>query len=250
MNLDSYLAAIRDDARRTAACLESGDLAAPIAGCPDWDLRTLAVHLGSVHRWATQAIQQRCAPTMNGASTPAPETTGAELAAWLRLGSEILADVLATTPLQSDTWHPFPLEQKAWVWSRRQTHETAVHRWDAEMATLGSSTFDPAVAADGLHEFFEMLLPRTLVREGATAPDVSLHVHCTDDGLTEGAGEWILWGENGVYRMEAVHRKGDAALRGTAADLLLAVMGRTDSGNLDIVGDSEAVTAWLALPGL
>lgn len=250
MNLDSYLAAIRDDARRTAACAESGDLAAPIAGCPDWDLRTLVVHLGSVHRWATHAIQQGAAPAMINVASPEPDATGEDLAAWLRLGAGVLADVLATTPLDANTWHPFPLEHKAWVWSRRQTHETAMHRWDAEFATLGSSTLDPVVAADGLHEFFEMLLPRTLFREGGTAPDMSLHVHCTDEGLADGAGEWIMWGENGEYRMEAVHRKGDAALRGSAADLLLAVMGRTDSAGLDIIGDRNAATAWLALPGL
>ncbi|MFK7916732.1 MAG: maleylpyruvate isomerase family mycothiol-dependent enzyme [Ilumatobacter sp.] len=245
MNLDSYLGAIRDDAQRTAACAERSDLSTPITGCPGWDLRTLVVHLGWVHRWATQAIQQCSAPAAAEISTPNADATGAELAAWLRLGSGILADVLATTRLDAATWHPFPLEQRAWVWSRRQTHETAMHRWDAEFATLGASTLDAEVAADGLHEFFEMLLPRSLQRSDSSIPDSSLHIHCTDDGLAQGAGEWIIWGEHGEYRMEAVHRKGDAAVRGHAGDVLVAVMGRMGRDRLDVVGDPAVLDAWL-----
>jgi hypothetical protein len=130
--------------------------------------------------------------------------------------------------------------------------ETMVHRWDAEAAAAGVSMLDPTLAAIGLTEFFEMLLPRAIGREHATVPDASLHVHCTDDGLAEGAGEWIVWGERGEYRVEPAHRKGDAALRGPAADLLLVMMGRTeiDASSIDVVGAQGAVDAWFALPGL
>jgi hypothetical protein len=50
--------------------------------------------------------------------------------------------------------------------------------------------------------------------------------------------------------MEPFHRKGDAAIRGPAEAILLAVMGRTDGADLDVIGDHSAVTAWLELPGL
>ncbi len=254
MNLESCLEAIRSDADRMAACAEGGDLDAAVAGCPGWDLRKLVVHTGFVHRWATHAIQNGAPAGRGDVEEPSPDATGEQLGTWIRAGAGVLADALAATSPDADTWHPFPLEQKAWVWSRRQAMETMVHRWDAEVATTGSSDLESKAAATGLTEFFEMLLPRTLIREGNRAPSASLHVHCTDDDLADGAGEWIVWGENGEYRMETVHRKGDAALRGSAEALLLAVMGRTAGGDglerVDLVGDPAAATAWLDLPGL
>ncbi len=254
MNLEACLEAIRSDADRMALCAESGDLDATVAGCPGWDLRKLLVHTGFIHRWATFAVVNKTPAGQGDVVEPRPDATGDELGAWMRAGAGALADALAATPPDADTWHPFPLEQKAWVWSRRQAMETMVHRWDAEVAVTGASDLESKAAATGLAEFFEMLLPRTLIREGNPAPSASLHVHCTDDDLAHGAGEWIVWGENGEYRMEAIHRKGDAALRGSAEALLLAVMGRSGGGDaldgVDLVGDPAAVTAWLDLPGL
>ena len=250
MNLESCLEAIRGDAARIAVCAEQGDLDAPVAGCPGWDLRKLIVHTGFIHRWATQAVQNAAPPERGDVAEPDPDATGEALGAWMRLGADGLIEALAATPLDADTWHPFPAEQKAWVWSRRQAMETMLHRWDAEVAVLGTSQLDPDNAATGLAEYFEMLLPRTLSRQNTPVPSTSLHVHCTDDTLADGAGEWIVWGDNGDYRMEAVHRKGDAALRGNAADLLLTMMGRTDHASLDLVGDADVVAAWLDLPGL
>jgi hypothetical protein len=88
-----------------------------------------------------------------------------------------------------------------------------------------------------------------LTREHVVPPSTSLHVHCTDGGLDPGAGEWIVWSEDGEYRFAHEHRKGDAALRGPAADLLLVLMGRADRTSLDVVGDPAAAAAWLDLPG-
>ena len=247
-DLDRYVAALRSDADRVGKCAERADLTTAVTGCPGWSARDTIVHLGGVHRWATHAIEGRGKPAVVKIPTPDADASGAELGEWMRVGADVLADVLEATPLDEDTWHPFPLEQKAWVWSRRQAIETMLHRWDIEFATTRSSDLDQGLAADGLHEFFEMLLPRRFIGGASAAPAASLHVHCTND-LPDGLGEWIIWGEDGEYRMEAVHRKGDAAVRGNADTLLLAVMGRTDGGDLDLIGDHDAVTAWLDLPG-
>lgn len=167
----------------------------------------------------------------------------------MRTGADALATVLESLPADGPTWHPFSIERQAWVWSRRQMMETAVHRWDAETAALGSSDVDSRLAATGLAEYFELGLPRVLQREQVATPATSLHVHCTDDELPAGSGEWIVWSEDGEYQLSAEHRKGDAALRGNAADLLLVLMGRADRSTLDIVGDRAAAAAWLDLPG-
>jgi len=180
---------------------------------------------------------------------PSDDADHEELGAWMRLGAGVLVDVLATTPLDADTWHPFPFDQKAWVWSRRQMIETALHRWDAEVATTGGSDLDPMLASEGVDEFFQLGLPRIFARTGEAVPTASLHVHCTDEGMPDGSGEWIAWNESGEMRTAPEHRKGDAAVRGAAADILLVFMGRADAGGLDIVGDPAAAAAWLELPG-
>ena len=48
--------------------------------------------------------------------------------------------------------------------------------------------------------------------------------------------------------MLPVHDKGDAAIRGPAADIWLLLMGRLDRSKLDVVGDASAAAAWLDLP--
>ena len=250
MNLEGRLSVIRADSGRIALCALGGELTAPVTACPDWDLRALVTHVGGIHRWATIAIDNAEMPVADKIEMPEPDASGSDLGAWMREGAAALTDLLAVTPLDADTWHPFSLEQKAWVWSRRQAHETMMHRWDAEVAAFGSSEFEPELAADGLQEFFELALPRVFLREQVAPPQQSLHVHCTDDELAAGAGEWIVWNNDGEYQLETVHRKGDAALRGTAQAVLLVLMGRADRAALDVRGDPAAAAAWLDLPGL
>ena len=109
---------------------------------------------------------------------------------------------------------------------------------------------DAALGAMAIDEHLTMLLPRGLDRSGTPVPSSSVHLHCTDAGLPAGAGEWIAWSENGIYRVETEHRKGDAALRGPAGDLLLVLMGRIDRSSVEVIGDVAAAAAWIDLQGL
>lgn len=237
--LAPFATRISSDGERIGAAVEHGPLDTTVPSCPGWDLRELVVHTGTVHRWATFAIVNRRAP-----DEPFGPADDDDLAAWIRAGAAALADVLSAAHPDDETWHPFPVERTVRVWARRQAQETAMHRWDAEQAVFGSSSLDAEQASEGLQEYFDLGLPRVLLRDSVPAPSSSLHVHCTDV-----PGEWLLWGEDGEYRMTAEHRKGDAAIRGPAATLLLALTGRADIEQLDVVGDRGAADEWLALPG-
>ena len=57
----------------------------------------------------------------------------------------------------------------------------------------------------------------------------TVHLHCTD-----GEGEWFIDTDGTVERK---HQKADVALRGSAADLLLALQGRVDISDLEVFGD-------------
>ena len=236
-----FSAALRSDADLISSVVRTADLTLPVASCPGWDLRQLVEHTGWVHRWATDAIVNNMQPSRDAEFGPAPDEN---LAVWIVDGATELINTLDAKDPDSDTWHPFPLDQKVWVWARRQALETAMHRWDAQSAAGLPASLDATLSSNGIHEYLEMGLPRVLERAKTPPPSASLHVHCTDVD-----GEWLVWSDNGTYRMLPVHDKGDAALRGSADDLWLALMGRLDRSEIDIVGDADAADAWLDLPG-
>ena len=239
-DINPVSAALRSDADLMSSVVRTADLGSPVAACPGWDLRQLVEHTGSVHRWATHAIIHGGQPPKDADFSPAHDDN---LAVWIVDGATALIDALDAAGPEADTWHPFPLEQKVWVWGRRQALETAMHRWDAQTAAGLEATLDPELSSTGIGEYLEMGLPRVLARAGVPPPSASLHVHCTDVD-----GEWLVWSDNGTYRMLPVHDKGDAALRGPAADIWLVLMGRLDRSEVDIVGDPAAADAWLDLP--
>ena len=239
-DISVYLDALRTDTDLMSAAIRTGDPSDPVAACPDWDLSKLIEHTGWVHRWATDAIINGAAPDPETSFGPSADDN---LSVWIVDGATALINALNNAAPNDPTWHPFPFEQQVWVWARRQALETAMHRWDAQTAIGVQAMLDPELSSEGIQEYFEFGLPRVLTRAEIDPPAVSLHVHCTDV-----AGEWLVWGENGKYRMLPVHDKGDAAIRGPAADIWLMLMGRLDRSELDIVGDASTADAWLDLP--
>ena len=246
--VDWYLDHLLADVERFAGALEHGPTDAPVAACPGWSVLRLAEHLGQVHRWARFCVVDSRPPTPD--DPPMEPFDRHDAAGWLRRGADELVATLRGIDPESDTWHPFPVDRVARVWPRRQAHETAMHRWDAEHAVGLEATLDADLASDGIDEYFEIVIPRLVVREQLALPAGSLHVHCTDVD-----GEWLVWADDGEYRMIRVHEKGDAALRGPAAELLLTLWGRRrvtagDAADVSPIGDPSVVEAWLAVAGM
>jgi len=121
-------------------------------------------------------------------------------------------------------------------------NETVVHLWDARTAAGVTESIERNRAVDGIEEFY-------VVSAGASKlfnrpfPQGSLHLHCTD-----GPGEWTV--NRGETELDLVltheHAKGDAAVRGSASDLLLWIWGRP-GGEVEIFGDQAVADAWQAL---
>lgn len=240
---DWYVDHVLADAEAMARTLDAGPLDAPVAACPGWDIGRLAVHLGVIHRWARHCAIHAAPPDDTAPFEPGDRPLGE----WFREGAAELAETLRGLDPAAPTWHPFTVERVAAVWPRRQAHETAVHRWDAQRAVGEPDPIDPELASDGIDEYFELAIPRLIKRKELTAPEFSFHVHCTDVD-----GEWLVWNEDGEYRMKRAHEKGDAALRGPAEAILLRLWGResTRADELGPVGDEAALAAWLAFAGM
>jgi uncharacterized protein (TIGR03083 family) len=233
---DEYLDAIRTNATRLVDAAERAGLDAPVPPCPDWTVADLLAHIGRVHRWAAGNTEREPedGPFPRGEIViPAPE----ERIAWARHGAEILVAAL-DRPADDACWAWILANRTVGFWQRRQAHETAMHRFDAESAAGDVQPIDADLAADGIDELFELL---TTPPRGAppTGNGETLHFHCTDV-----TGEWLVRRTPAGIEVEREHAKGDVAARGTASDLLCWLQGRGPVDRLEVFGDEALLTRW------
>ncbi len=247
MDHSNYVAAIATEGARLAA-VPADALDRAVPSCPDWTVGDLSGHVGRVHRWATAHLAE--APDKPTAKRPGPPE-GEAVLPWYRESLDVLlAELDRHAP--DEPVHSFVGPVTAGFWARRQAHELAVHRWDAQEAlTPGGADPIPApLAADGVDEWLHLFVPRFLaLRESPVPADLvgaTLHLHGTDEGQTEPA-EWLLRLTGDGCEVERAHAKGDAALRGPASELLLAVWHRVPLARLDVVGDQDRAAAILEL---
>ncbi len=237
MDPAQHRAAIDREGAALAAIPASG-LGEPVRSCPGWDVAKLIRHTGRVHRWAAEHIAGAESPS--GGPRP-PE--GEALLPWYAESLALLtAELDRHDPSEPASTFAGPGDVAFWL--RRQAHEIVVHRWDAEDAVTpdGATPIAAPLAADGIDEWFTLWIHRSTVVKGDGVPadmvGASLHVHCTDDIGGEG-GEWILRLAADGPEVERAHAKGDAALRGPANDLLLALWHRIPLTAVDVVGDAD-----------
>lgn len=225
----SYVDHVHANGDCVAQVAEAGPLDAPVPSCPGWTLRDLVEHLGFIHRWARLAAATG-APPDNAQIDAAPGATGdgpadrLALATWMRHGVEALTDTLGTLDLEAATWHPFLVAKVGAVWPRRQAHETSIHRWDAESAIGASLPLDRDLSADGIDEYFGLVVPRVVQRDGRSVPVGTLLVSCTDVDrhlLVTSADGSVVGSAPAMAGTVA-----DVVVSGDAESLLLALWGR------------------------
>ncbi|GAC1610945.1 MAG: maleylpyruvate isomerase family mycothiol-dependent enzyme [Mycobacteriales bacterium] len=226
------LAVLEREAAAFATLLDHADLTRPVCGCPGWTVQDLGTHLGQIHRWAREAVRTGPSDEVTGPSDPA------DLASWFREGAAQLLGELAQDDPDRPCWGFGPAPRTVRFWLRRQAHETALHRWDAEHAVTGSATIHDDLARDGLDEVATVFLPRQL-RLGR---------------LEANGGLLALHPDGGVpLLLDLGAAPGQAAtttVSGPAVALLLLVWGRTtaDDPRVTITGDAGLARATLALP--
>src|SRR5262245_6194050 len=119
------------------AAFRAADPAAQVPSCPDWTVAQLATHLGSVHRWAQTIVaehHQKWLPCSDATvDVPGGNSGADDWADWLAVGGETLVDTLRRADPDDPVWVWGADRHVRW-WSRRQLHETVVHRVDAELA--------------------------------------------------------------------------------------------------------------------
>ncbi|MFH8936011.1 maleylpyruvate isomerase family mycothiol-dependent enzyme [Streptomyces griseosporeus] len=242
METAEFLEALDREGRALAAAAEAAGTDAKVPTCPEWQVRDLLRHTGAVHRWATAFVaEQLTSPRPLGEE---PDLDGAELLAWYRESHRRLVDTLAAASPETAAWtfHPAPLPSPSPLafWTRRQAHETAVHRYDAETARGGSpSPVGTEFSVDGIDELLRGFhaRPRSRVR---TAEPRLLRVRATD---ADADAVWTvrLSAEPPVTTREDTGAA-DAELAGPADELYLALWNRVPVPQ--VTGDAALAALW------
>ncbi len=245
MNHTECCDALAAELERFATVLDRADLAATVPSCPPWDLAGLVKHVGGIHRWSGRMVAEGMTRRLSHGDLDLrfPDEPS-EIVGWFRSGGKALQDALRKADPDQPTWS-WGADQHARFWSRRQLHETAVHRADAELALGLEPEFDAVVAVDGVDEFLENLPFATFspVIKNLKGAGETLHFHCTDAD-----GEWLIQLNPDGFSWEHGHAKGDVAVRATASNMLLLLYGRRKPHHerLQIFGDGALLDRWLA----
>lgn len=232
-----YLEALRRDGDALLHAAGRNPLA-DVPFCPGWSVNDLLAHLGGIYRYVARQVRSE-ERLPDDDTTLAPEVVPAQTADAL---AELLL-VLAETDPQAPAWNwDRDAPDVAGYWRRRMAMETLVHRWDVESAAGTPVPLDPELSCDGVDEALTGFLPR---RRGRIKEEIvgSVHLHATDaPAHAHVPAEWTVdLGPRGAVHVRRVHEKADAALRGPAEQLLLAVWGRP--AELERFGDARLIEA-------
>lgn len=239
MDINDYLTSFRTDGERIRM-LATQDMSLPIPCCDGWSLGDLVGHLCGVLTMINTVVESGAPPTQRP-TVP----TDAALATFYGEALDRLDNTLTNTDPHAAGWNWSQGPGVAEFWFRRAAHEMAIHRWDAEAAVNDCQPFDPAMASDGIDEWFDVYLRRGAGRaEEPINPGGTIHVHCTD---TE--GEWWASMVDSEVELLREHKKGDVVARGSASDLFLVLWGRQPTSVVEVLGDAPVLDAWCTAAG-
>jgi uncharacterized protein (TIGR03083 family) len=249
VEIAEHIDALRRQGDLLADAAERAGLEASVPPCPPWQVKDLLRHTGYVHRWAARHITE-CPETILDGPSEADILRGGgpdpDLPAWFRAGHAALVEALSTADpgLMCATFMdaPSPLA----FWARRQAHETAIHRADAESALGRRPEYPQVFAADGIDELIMGFGQRRKYRPSAEH-DGSMQVGTTDTGAA-----WRVVTEGG--RIQARRERGgpdpaDVAactVTGPASGLYLFLWNRSDAAEagVTISGDPSYLELW------
>lgn len=247
MRTTDHIDALRREGELLAHAAERAGEHTSVPTCPGWTTGDLVRHTGTVHRWATRIV----AGSLPGPVREDPMPTapaGAGLLPWYRDGHDALLRTLEAAGPALDCWTflPGPSTPLAF-WARRQAHETAVHRVDAESARDGGlSSVDVAFAADGIDELLTGFhaRPRSRVR---TEHPRTLRLRPTD---TDAVWTVRLARDTPPRTERSADGPADCELGGPAQTLYLLLWNRLPLDAATVAGDRALADLWSRTSGI
>lgn len=220
----------------TLLAAQRADPTAPAWAGTGWSRTALLHHVANVHGWVRAQLALGTGERIRF-STVEPAPDGDDLPGWFEAGAAELVELLSAMDV-SATWPTWAGPQPGTFFPRRMAQETAVHRWDCTGGAI-----DADLAVDGIDELLELFVPRLPAErlvEGLGTSGRTIHLHATDV-----EGEWLVRLAGDGITFERGHAKGDVAVRGQAADLLLWTWNRTPvDDRFEVFGDAALLETW------
>ena len=241
MEIAEHIDALRSQGDLLADAATRSGLDASIPLCPPWQVKDLLRHIGYIHRWAARHITECPDTVLDGPPEEDILRGGAadpDLLAWFRVGHAALVETLRTADpgLVCATFMDAPSSLA--FWARRQAHETAIHRADADSASGILPGYEPEFAADGIDELIMGFGQRRKYRPSADGSG-SMRIRAADTGHT-----WLVGSEAG--RIQARREQAGADSIGRAAS---TVTGPASGLYLFLWNRCEAARAGVTLAG-
>jgi uncharacterized protein (TIGR03083 family) len=240
-----YVKALREEGGRLADAAAQAGMGAAVPACPGWSVADLLRHTSYVHRWAAGIVAQRLSSPPDEPSEEEILRRGPEeeaLVRWFREGHAALVRTLEEAGPDLDCWAFLSAPSPLAFWARRQAHETAIHRVDAEQAAGSTPEFEPAFAADGIDELIMGFLARSIRRGNWPGLGGDLAIHA-EDGPDEPAG-WLVAGRPGAAGVSRGTGPADCTVAGRASDLYLLLWNRGPADPLRVAGDPAVLAAF------
>jgi len=244
MEITEHIDALRRQGDLLAAAAERSGLDASVPPCAPWQVKDLLRHTGYIHRWAARHITECPDTVLDGPSEADILCGGAadpDLLAWFRSGHAALVETLSSADpgLVCATFMDAPSALA--FWARRQAHETAIHRADADSASGVRPDYDPKFAADGIDELIMGFGQRRKYRPSADR-DGGMLVRATDTGHA-----WHVGTEDGrIQARRGPDGSASCTVTGPASGIYLFLWHRSDAAQagVTISGDAGFLDLW------
>lgn len=236
---ERFATAIVAEANAFTDTFDGADMGLRVPTCPEWTLRELVHHVGRAYYWASAIITSRATEMVPFEDVPEGELPDVGHVEWVRAGAARLVTAVADVGPSTEVW-TWADDKRAVFWLRRLAHETVVHRADATI-TVGKAFDVPLdLAVDGITEWLEILTSpaAAFIAPNLAGTGQTLHFHGTD------GGEWLIRRTPDGPTLAYEHVRADVAVRGPAADLLLALTGRIPLADVEVFGDADLLAHW------
>lgn len=235
MEIPGLIAQLAADGPRLIEAAQRAGWDAPVPAT-EWTVRELVTHVGGVHRWAADIVttgSQTHETAAGDAVGTGPGDDG--LVEWFKSGHAGLVEVLQKAQDDLDCLTFLPAESPRHFWARRQAHETAIHRVDAESAAGEVTGFDASFAQDGIAEILNGFARR---KANATSTRATIGLDAAD-----GPSWLITLGGERIVSAESEELAGtDVTVRGLSSDLYLWLWNRPCDAVVD--GDADIAHLW------
>ena len=249
VEIDEHVAALRREGAQLADAAERAGLDAAVPPCQPWLVKDLLRHTGYIHRWAARHITECPDSVIDGPPEADILRGGAadpDLFGWFRAGHAALVEALSTADPGLQCATLMPAASPLAFWARRQAHETAIHRADADSASGIRPEYAADFAADGVDELIMGFGQRRKYRPSAEH-DGTMLVQATDTG-----DAWRVGAEAG--RIQARREPAsagspaaaDCTVSGPASGVYLFLWNRSDAAaaQVSITGDPAFLAGW------